>query len=109
MEQMPDEVPTHQGGHYRGTYPMPPSTQTKKQTSQSRYRVLVGHPWLVSYQGGNTLHKADLSRCPLRQIHLDDIKASDTPNEGGAWALVQQGPWSSQRSLFHLHTGQVNK
>ena len=52
MEQMPDEVPDHQGGHYRGTYFIPPSTQAKKQRSRSRYRVSVVQPRLVSEEGG---------------------------------------------------------
>ena len=109
MEQMPDEVPDHQGGHYRGTYSMRPSTQAEKQRSRSRYRVSVIQPRLVSEEGGNSLHKADLLHCPLRKIHLDDIKASDTPDEGGAWVLIQQCPWRSHvRSPFHLHTSQVN-
>ena len=52
MEQMPDKVPVHQSGHYRGTYSMPPSTQVEKQRSRSRYRVPVIQPGLVSEEGG---------------------------------------------------------
>ena len=61
-------------------------------------------------RGGNSLHKADPSYYPLRQIHLHNIKSSDTPDEGGAWVFIQQRPRISHVwSLFHLDIGQVNK
>ena len=77
MEQMPDEVPDHQGGHYKG----------------SKGHGVGTVCWSYSLgwsqrRGGNNLHKADLSQCTLQEIHLDDIKASDTPDEGGAWVHI---------------------